>query len=170
MAVIKAVFVSARGLKHVVANTVVQTVTHSRYGHAAVVLRIDGADRLVEAVRPKVRDVAPFIYQAEPVLEEIEFEITDEQMDKAAEVAKRLIGLEYGLDDCAIGGIHDLLGHDIASFLCAHLDLKKTVDCSAVLTLIFRAVFPEFMEGENPAEVTPEQARLALRRLKYGEA
>lgn len=147
---------------------IVRLTTKSMFAHAAVVIDIGEGEVIVEAIYPKVCISPTGKYDNEAVVTVIKVPVTNEQYARAATMARSLVGHSYGLDDCLIGAIHDLLG-DGAANIVKQIDAKGTVDCSAVVALIFRCAFPDFMEGHTTAEVTPQRAYEVLRTLPGAE-
>ena len=153
MKTIKAIFVSQSGLIHEIIGGTVRLFTNSRFAHVA--LGFD--DCIIEAISPRVAKSPITKYDNENVLEVLTLEVTEEQYEKAKAKADSLVGIFYGIDDCIIGGLHDFIG-DSASDIAEHFDLHETLDCSAVYTTVIREIYPQFLQGHDPCEITPEVA------------
>ncbi len=136
---------------------IVRLVTQSMFAHAAVIIDLGEGETIVEAIYPQVCVSPVDKYDYEAVVTVVTVPVTTEQYTKAVAMARSLVGHLYGLDDCLIGAIHDLLGDEAANIV-KQIDAKGTVDCSAVVALIIRCAFPDFMAGHATAEVTPQGA------------
>lgn len=150
---ISAIFVSQDGFMHELIGSVVRKATGSQFSHVA--LGFD--DCIIEAIAPKVQKSPLDKYDGEQVLTKIELNVTDEQYNRAYEKANALVGLFYGLDDCLIGGIRDVFG-DKYSDIIKRVNNQDTIDCSATYTTVMRDIYPEFIQGQDPCEITPEVA------------
>lgn len=93
-----------------------------------------------------------------PVLEILAVPVSNDQYERAVLMADKLVGMAYGLDDCIIGGITDIFGKP-AGVLAENLfDWEGSVNCSAVYTLIFRAMFFDFLTDRDSSTITPQVA------------
>ena len=83
-----------------------------------------------------------------------------EQRQAVAAKAIFLAGQPYGVDDCVIGGAHDVLGDKAAAILDRFINNKDSFNCSGLQTLLVREAFPEYMQDANVSTITPEAARV----------
>ena len=145
--------------RHQELEALICKTTNSQFSHAAVGFEMDERQVIVEAVRPAIRFAPAGEFDGAPALQVISFPITEEQRQAVVSKALELVGKPYGVDDCIIGGVHDLLGDAAAGIADQLLDNGKTLDCSATQVEIARAAFPDFAEGVDTSTITPEQAR-----------
>lgn len=145
--------------RHPELEALICKTTNSQFSHAAIGFEMDGRQVIVEAVRPAIRFAPEGEFDGAPALQVISFPITEEQRQAVVSKALELVGKAYGVDDCIIGGIHDLLGDAAAGVADRLLDNGNTLDCSATQVEIARAAFPDFASGTDASTITPEQAR-----------
>ena len=143
----------------------ISAVTDSKYTHAATRLEIAGKKRLAESKLPAYRITDGDIYDSCPVFEVVELNVTEEQHQRAVEMALELTGLVYGVEDCITGGIRDVLGEKVARMLDG-FDHKQAINCSGAMLLILRSIWSDFLTGVKSEQVTPAQAWQAVRELK----
>lgn len=168
MARMDLIFVSSG--RHPEIEALIRTATGSRFAHAALGISIDGTEWIVEAVRPAVRFSEPSIFQDATELQIIPVEITEEQRHVVAAKAIWIAGQPYGVDDCIIGGAHDVLGVRASGLLDRFINDDQSFNCSGLQTLLVREAFPGYMAGENISTVTPEAARkYAMEFFKISE-
>lgn len=138
-------------------------VTNGNFSHAAVGFEIEKEKVIFEAVYPATRfsEYAKLIDA--PNLFIISIPIREEQRIAVVKKSLELTGKLYGIDDCIIGGVNDLLGKKLSGLIDKLIDNPNTFDCSATQILITQAAFPEFCKGIDVSTITPENARhLAL--------
>lgn len=153
--------------RHPELDALICKTTNSQFSHAAIGFEMDGRQVIVEAVRPAIRFAPAGEFDGAPALQVISIPITEDQRQTVVAKALELVGKPYGVDDCIIGGVHDLLGDTAAGLTDRLLDNSNTLDCSATQVEIARAAFPDFAEGADASTITPEQARLI--GLAYAE-
>jgi hypothetical protein len=152
MRTIRSIFVSGDS----VLDEIVKKTTDARFSHVGVGIDLGEGDVIVEALIPSGVGKSPIDkYNQYPVFEMLETPVDDDQYLAAVATAKILLGKAYGYDDCLIGGITDTLGQKIGEKVAEALDWDGTMDCSAVHTTIFRAVFPDYLEGRDESTITP---------------
>lgn len=155
---IRFIFVNQKGFKHWVLSLIVTFFTKGKYGHVAVNVN----DKyIIEAIEGGVRKADVHKFDKEEDKQVISFPLTLEQLHACHAVTDKILGQGYDLDDCVIGGIHDLFGDDVYE-LAEALDNPKTKDCSAVATMYARVIFPFLFLGEEVCAITPEVLRTAL--------
>lgn len=145
--------------RHPETEALIRKATKSRFAHAALAIDVDGSRMIVEAVRPAVRFSPPDLFNDATELSIISVEITEEQRRAVAAKALWLAGQPYGVDDCLIGGAHDVLGDKAAELLDRFINNDESFNCSGLQTLLVREAFPQYMAGVNVSTVTPEAAR-----------
>ena len=145
--------------RHPELEALICKTTNSQFSHAAIGFEMDGRQVIVEAVRPAIRFAPAGEFNGAPALQIISLPITEDQRQAVVSKALELVGKPYGVDDCIIGGVHDLLGDAAANLADRLLDNSNTLDCSATQVEIARAVFPDFASGADASTITPEQAR-----------
>jgi hypothetical protein len=153
----------------------VQRVTRGCYAHTALlaVFRPERGEEILEAVAPKVGFFKPDKYDREPIRQVIAVPLTDEQHAAGVAAVMHEVGKWYGLDDCLIGGIRDLVtwifgeaaGARAAAWAERVFDDRNSRDCSAIVTIYFQAALPGFMAGAEPCTVTPKVSRVAVLQL-----
>ncbi|MHC1760413.1 MAG: hypothetical protein AB9917_21995 [Negativicutes bacterium] len=151
------IFVSSG--RHPETEALIRKATSSRFAHAALAIDINGHRWIVEAVRPAVRFSFPGLFDHATELQTISVEISEEQRQAVSTKALCLVGQPYGVDDCLIGGAHDLFGDGAAELLDQFLNDDESFNCSGLQTLLVREAFPGYMEGANASMITPEAAR-----------
>jgi len=151
------IFVSSG--RHALTEGIIRRVTDSKYAHAALGIEIEGVYWIVEAVRPAIRCSPAHIFDDATEKQIISVEITEGQRQAVVQEALWLVGQPYGVDDCIIGGAHDVIGDSAARVLNDILDNAESLDCSGTQTRLVRGAFPAYMEGEDESTVTPEAAR-----------
>jgi len=151
------IFVSSG--RHALTEGLIRKVTGSKYAHAALGIEIEGVYWIVEAVRPAIRCSPANIFDDATQKQIISVEITEEQRQAVVQEALWLVGQPYGVDDCIIGGAHDVIGDAAARVLNDILDNAESLDCSGTQTRLVRKACPEYMGTEDESLVTPEQAR-----------
>ncbi|MCX7781053.1 MAG: hypothetical protein N2491_09110, partial [Negativicutes bacterium] len=72
--------------------------------------------------------------------------------------ANSLVGRPYKPDDCDIRGAAAIFGKEFGEELAKCIAIDGTLNSSAVYTLVFRAMFPEFLQGRPLATITPQVA------------
>jgi len=153
----KLIFVSSG--RHPETEAIIRKATNSKFAHAALEIAIDGKPWIVEAVRPAVRFSPSNLFDDATELSTISVEITEEQQHAVVGKALWLAGQPYGVDDCLIGGAHDVLGDRAAALLDRFINNSDSFNCSGLQTLLVREAFPEYMAGVNVSMITPEAAR-----------
>ncbi len=161
--VIDLIYVSSG--RHKETEALIRKATGSLYAHAAVGLWVNGAYRILEAVRPAVRFSPADIFDGATELEIISIEVTPEQQRLAVEKAIEIVGQPYGVDDCLIGGAHDLMGERVADLLDKILDNPESFNCSSTQTVVMRTMFEAFNAKEDESKITPEAARKYAREF-----
>lgn len=153
--------------RHPELEALICKTTNSEFSHAAIGFEMDGRQVIVEAVRPAIRFAPAGEFAGAPALQVISLPISEEQRQAVVTKALELVGKSYGVDDCIIGGVHDLLGDAAGGVADRLLDNGNTLDCSATQVEIARAAFPDFAGGSDASTITPEQARQFA--LEYAE-
>lgn len=153
--------------RHPELEALICKTTNSQFSHAAIGFEMDGRQVIVEAVRPAIRFAPTGELDGASALQVISLPITEDQRQAVVAKALELVGKPYGIDDCVIGGVHDLLGDAAANLADLLLDNGNTLDCSATQVKITRAAFPDFAADTDASTITPEQARLI--GLAYAE-
>ena len=151
------IFVSSG--RHALTEGLIRKATDSEYAHAALGIEIEGVYWVVEAVRPAIRCSPANIFDGATEKQVISVEITEEQRQAAVQEALWLVGQPYGVDDCIIGGAHDVIGDAVANVLDKILDDADSLNCSGTQTRLVRKACPAYMPGVDESTVTPEQAR-----------
>jgi hypothetical protein len=154
---ISMIFVSSG--RHPETEALIRKATGSRFSHAAIGITIDGMEWIVEAVRPVVRFSKPDLFQEATELQIITVEVTEAQRIAIAARAILIAGQPYGVDDCIVGGAHDVFGQRAADLLDRFIRDDQSFNCSGLQTILVREAFPEYMAGENISTITPEAAR-----------
>lgn len=160
MPIVRGIFSSPDRIHHPVVSGVIKMATNSKLTHAAVGF----GNRMIEAVPPKVCWSPGNKYDQEPVLEILNVTVSQVQYEAGLAAAEKLIGVPYGFDDLLIGGLNDMIGEKVGKGLADHLDVKHTLDCSALYTIVFRAMIPSFLEGYEPSMITPRKAYKATKK------
>lgn len=152
--VVSFIFVSQDGLIHEIIGGAVRLATKSRFAHVA----IGFDDCIIEAVAPKVQisPIDKFCNQSNREI--ISFVVSDEKYQEMYLMARQQLNKWYGLDDCLIGGLHDLFDYHFD-----HLDNENTIDCSALGTIIARVLFANLLDNEDESLITPERLYEALK-------
>jgi hypothetical protein len=143
-------FVSPSGLMNEFMGAIVKAAANSQFAHAAVVFE----DYMVETVLSQVYISPLDKYEGEPVLVVVEVPVTSEQYAAGVTTANRLVGLENYL----IGSVTELQGNPLGTELAKYIESEGRLNDSAAYTIIFRAMFPEFLEGHPPSTITPQVA------------
>lgn len=141
---------------------IIRKATNSIYAHAATILEIEGCIRTVEAVRPMVHMAKGDLYSDYAIKQVISFQITAEQRLAVVERAFELLGKKYGLDDCLISGVEDVICEAASEFIEKLIDDVETYNCSHTQIELIRAAFPDFAKGIDSVKVTPEHARILV--------
>ncbi|MCM0760654.1 hypothetical protein M7775_19065 [Sporomusa sphaeroides DSM 2875] len=145
--------------RHPTVEKIICEATNSKYSHAAIGIEIEGTYRIVEAVRPAVRIVPGNYFDNCTIKQVVSLPISEEQHRTVVEKVMELVGTEYGVDDCVVSGLHNLLGEQAAAIANRLLDNGDTIQCSGAQVEFIRAAFPDFA-GDCPSNhFTPEQAR-----------
>ncbi|EIW19897.1 MULTISPECIES: hypothetical protein [Pelosinus] len=152
--------------RHHVTEKLIQVATHSVYSHAATRFEIEGRQIIVEAVRPAVRIVEGNVFDDCLQLAVVSIPITEQQRQAIVARAFQLVGKTYGIDDCLIGGVNDLIGASAAQEINNFIDNSDTYNCSSAQTELVRAAFPWYADGIDASRITPEQARLLAESLR----
>lgn len=146
--VVSFLFVSGKGIIRELIGDVIKLCTDSKISHVAIQFE----DCIVEAVAPKVCVSEVDAYTAEEIIYKLDFHVSDAKYLSMYSLAKAQVSKFYGLDDCIIGGLRDMLGLDVS-----FLDIVDTEDCSALGTLIARDLFKDLLLGDKCCEITPER-------------
>lgn len=159
---------------HRVIGKPVKDVTRGQFAHVALlaIFRPEKGEEILEAVFPRVGFYRPDKYDREPIKQVVAVPLTDEQHAAGVAAVMKEVGKWYGLDDCLIGGIRDLVtwifskaaGDKAGTWAERLFDDRNSRDCSAVVTVYFRGALGKFMDGE-PCTVTPEPSRRAVLSL-----
>lgn len=145
--------------RHQTMEKIICEATNSEYSHAAIGIEIEGTYRIVEAVRPAVHIVSGNYFDSCKIKQVISLPLSEKQHKSVVEKVMELVGTEYGVDDCIVSGLHNLLGEQAAAVADRLLDDDRTIQCSGAQVEFIRAAFPDFA-GDCPANhFTPEQAR-----------
>lgn len=153
--------------RHPELEALICKTTNSQFSHAAIGFEMDGRQVIVEAVRPAIRFAPAGEFDGASALQVISIPISEDQRQAVVSKAMELVGKPYGVDDCIIGGVHDLLGDAAANLADRLLDNSNTLDCSATQVEIARVAFPDFASSADTSTITPEQARQVA--LEYAE-
>lgn len=148
--------------RHPETEKLICKATGSKYSHAAIRFEVEGKPVIVEAVRPAVRIVPGNAFDSCEIKQVVALPISEEQRQAVIKRAFELAGKPYGIDDCLIGGVRDVLGDSVAELLDRAIDNPNTYNCSATQTELIRAAFPDFALGHDPSKITPEQARILV--------
>lgn len=148
------ILVSQSGFIHEIIGEVIRTVTSSKHSHAAVRI-FDDEPFIIEATSTGVNKVPADYYNNEKILKIIRIPVEEANYPSIINMADRLVGSKYGIDDCIIGGATDLFGDAVGDELAATIDIPDTMDCSALSTIIIRCEYPFYASAKKPSEVTP---------------
>lgn len=154
--------------RHPETEQLICAATRGRFAHAATRIDIDGRPMVIEAVRPAVRMAPGDVFDSCAVLEVHSLPISEAQRQAVVSRAFKLVGHAYGVDDCIIGGVHDVLGDKLAGLVDRVLDDHDTLNCSGTQTELVRAAFPDYAQGIDASTITPEQERQMI--IRYREA
>ena len=139
---------------HNIVGDIVEVITQSRWAHAAIFM-LDG---IIEAVQPSV--TVSDIHKYDDVEKEI-ITIEVPLYDHAVSKANSLLGIKYGLlTDCLVGGIHDVLGIELAG------NGEQTLDCSETILRILRAGGVSILTDHNADIITPEDLYQAVLQVR----
>lgn len=152
-----------RDFQHLRREKLICEVTNGNFSHAAVGFEIEKEKVVFEAVYPALRFSEYDKLVDAPNLFIINVPICEGQRKAIVKKSLELTGKLYGMDDCIIGGVNDLLGKKLSGLIDKMIDNPNTFDCSATQILIVQAAFPDFCKDVDVSTVTPENARqLAL--------
>jgi len=157
--VVSFIFVSQQGILHEIVDNVIELVTHSKYAHIAIGFE----DCIIEAVFPRVIISPIDEFVGETQREIISFTVADEMYQAMRDVAQAQVCKLYGIDDCIIGGLHDLSDIELSA-----LNITNTEDCSSLCTIVARVLFPGLLLDIPICEVTPERFYEALKLQLQG--
>ncbi len=141
-------------------DSLVTTVTHSRWSHVA--LRFEQEGLLVEALVGRGLILqSGHKYDAWPTRIEIPRTISATTYAGMLALAHRWAdgNIPYGYRTCAAIGLKELFGRKAGGWALDHLPAKtsKTMVCSELIVNLWRIAAPDFFAGREPRLVSPDE-------------